>query len=262
MQEPNERRFEDQQDHDAPTLPYTEPQNPYASSEEARPSDSHTDEPQNPYAETPHGPPSAEPDASQNPYAPHEAASNDPAASPSPPSGADPAYIDDDGSLPGATTSEYYGPAMIGQPLPPVAAQSSKRNNIFWFAMGALSMLVLGLILSTSAYFIATSVNRSTPMKTLDAFCDSLRVENYEAAYENLSRKFQNTLTEADFEHLLSQDRVVGCTHGNADESRSVTSTNLKLVHASQGINNDIVTLTKDTNNTWKINDLSNAAGG
>jgi hypothetical protein len=159
-------------------------------------------------------------------------------------------------------SSGTFAPAGAGvpaTPLSPPSLRSNKRHALFWFAMGSLSMLLLGTILSASGYFLYSYLNRSTPMKTLDAFCEALQREDYENAYDHFSRRYQDTLTEADFASVLSMDKIVGCSHGAADDVKTVISTNLKLVHNSQGVNDDIVTLTKDANNNWKINDLRNA---
>lgn len=242
MQEPKDGHLNDQEGYDTPNSPYTESDNPYTSaipemSQETPPVASEQVVP--------------EPAASVPPLTLPEASPTDPSLATAPVSTGDP-NAPYQAPLPGTE-------AAPGSPTQPLSV--SKHRPAFWFSMGSLVTLLLVGILSTSTYFLYSYINRSTPVKTLDAFCEALQREEYENAYDHFSRHFQNMLTEADFETLLSQDKIVGCTHGSADDSKSVASTNLKLVHNSQGVNNDIVTLTKDGNNTWKINDLRDATG-
>lgn len=114
----------------------------------------------------------------------------------------------------------------------------------------ALSLLTLVLYL-----------NQSTPDRTLDAFCQALLQANYRSAYHQLSATLQRTISEDAFAVPLSQDRVTACTHSNAGTfgSSSVLS-QLTLVHASQGRNTDVVTLTKDAGREWKIDDIARAS--
>lgn len=132
---------------------------------------------------------------------------------------------------------------------PPPARQRRKR----WLIVGILVAL---LLLSIPTFFIVRYITRSTPDNTLDAFCNALQQENYPSAYARFSPRLQHTMPEATFASIFSQDKVNACTHGTTgDAGTSVTNT-IKLVHASKGVNNDIVTLTKDSNDSWKIDDI------
>jgi len=122
-------------------------------------------------------------------------------------------------------------------------------------------------VLATLAYValslltLVLSVHQSTPDRTLDAFCQALLQANYRSAYRQFSVTLQQTISEDAFAAPLSQDRVTACTHSNAGTfgSRNVLS-QLTLVHASQGRNTDVVALTKDAGNQWKIDDISRAS--
>jgi hypothetical protein len=152
-----------------------------------------------------------------------------------------------------------FYPAPPYPPAPPApfvanAPPVRKRRRVgCWITAGALVVLVLA---SVAAFFVIGYFNRSTPDKTLDAFCNALQQADYQSAYGQFSATLQHTISEAAFAATFAQDKVVACTHGSTGDSGSSVTNNLALVHASKGINRDIVTLIKDSNNTWKINDI------
>ena len=122
-----------------------------------------------------------------------------------------------------------------------------------WIIVG---MLVVLLLVSIPSFFIVSYITRSTPDKTLDAFCNALQQEDYQSAYAQFSTRLQRTISEAAFAAVFSRDKVSACTHGTSDDTGNSVTNNMKLVHASKGVNNDIVTLTKDSNENWKIDDI------
>jgi hypothetical protein len=141
------------------------------------------------------------------------------------------------------------------QPLqPPVVLPPPKRRRRGRWVLAAI--VVVLLLASIAAFFIARYVIRSTPAKTLDAFCSALQQGDYRSAYTQFSPRLQHTIAESAFAAIFSQDKVSVCTHGaGEDAGTSVTST-IHLVHVSRGVNNDVVTLTKDSSDTWRIDDI------
>ncbi|MBE3559588.1 MAG: hypothetical protein IMW89_10225 [Ktedonobacteraceae bacterium] len=186
------------------------------------------------------------PDQSGMHYVPPEQSSESTVQSPS--RSYSPSEAPSQPALPHAATLQ----AGAGASAEKIAVSSRRPPTL----LIVLSSVVALLIIGAAAVFTYTYFNRSTPMKTLDAFCQSLQQENYHGAYNAFSKSFQTSLTEQEFTSILSQDKVVTCTHGQVDDTQSKAVTSLKLVHRSQGVNNDIVTLTKDENNEWKISDL------
>lgn len=124
----------------------------------------------------------------------------------------------------------------------------------WWIASGILAILTLA---SVSCLLFLGSLNRSTPDRTLDTFCQSLLQADYRSAYDQFSAALQRTLSEEAFAAPLSQDRVTACTHSMASALGKSVLSQLKLVHISRGRNTDIVTLVKDSKNDWKIDDIS-----
>ena len=128
-----------------------------------------------------------------------------------------------------------------------------KSRHRLWITTSIIAVL---LLVSVTCLFVIRYVNRPTPNKTLDVFCNALQHEDCPSAYDQFSKKLQRTVSETTFASILSQDKVIACTHGPTNDSGSSTKTGLKLVHASKGINNDVVTLSRDSNNDWKIDDI------
>jgi hypothetical protein len=155
-------------------------------------------------------------------------------------------------------TVQETEPGQIStEPVPAVPPENRRRRPKLWVLLGAIiAVLVLA---SVATFAIVSYINRSTPVKTLDAFCSALQRQDYPTAYNQFSKQLQSRLDETVFADILSQDKVISCTHGTADDSKTSATTSLKLVHVSKGVNNDLVTLTKQDNNEWKINDLQQA---
>ncbi len=130
-----------------------------------------------------------------------------------------------------------------------------KRTEPRWIFVSLL--LVLIAIVACTSFALSTYINHSTPQKTLDTFCSALQKQDYETAYAQFSPEMQLNFTENQFAQLLTTDAVTRCLHGAANEAGTSITTSLSLIHrASGGTNNDKVTLTKDSQGQWKINDL------
>lgn len=122
-----------------------------------------------------------------------------------------------------------------------------------WIVSGILVVLVL---VSISSLLFINYTNRSTPDKTLDAFCSSLLHANYRSAYEQFSAQLQRNISEEVFAASFTQDAITTCTHDTTDDFGNRVTSVLKLVHVSHGRNNNMITLVKDSNNNWKIDDI------
>ena len=144
----------------------------------------------------------------------------------------------------------FLPPSMPGPGSTPARRRGRRR---LWIITSVIAAL---LLISITGLFVIRYTNRPTPGKTLDIFCNALQGGDYRSAYDQFSKKLQGTVSETTFASILSQDKVIACTHGPTNDSGRSTTTGLKLVHASKGINNDVVTLSRDSNNDWKIDDI------
>jgi hypothetical protein len=78
--------------------------------------------------------------------------------------------------------------------------QKRSRRGL-WITLGAILgvLLIAGIALGVIGY-----QNRSTPTKTLNAFCTALKGEDYHTAYNQLSKSYQNQNgSEAEFAAAL-----------------------------------------------------------
>ena len=141
-------------------------------------------------------------------------------------------------------------------PIPIVLSTSptpKRSHSRLWIT---ISIIIVLLLSSVATFFIVNYVTRLPPGQTLDTFCAALQRGDYQSAYDQFSKRLQSTFSEATFATALSRDKVTACTHGAPDESGNSATTDLKLVHASKGVNTDIVTLTVDSKNNWKIDNF------
>ena len=151
-----------------------------------------------------------------------------------------------------------YMPSSAPPPgyMPPVApgyVQPPKKSlKWLWITLGIVGGLLL--VLCVICGFLIFFVNPSTPNKTLDTFCNDLNNKQYHDAYLQLSPGFQSSLSESAFTGTFS--RVNGCAHTDASENGSTSTANLTLTTSAGLTANPVVSLIKDGNNTWKINDL------
>jgi limonene-1,2-epoxide hydrolase len=118
------------------------------------------------------------------------------------------------------------------------------------FILIGLGLLVV-IVLSVAGYFY---FNRSTPEKTLDAFCNALQEQNYQTAYNQLSNSIQNRETELEFSNTSQAGgKVSTCTHSSANTTNNRATANMRLVTGSGQTSSSIVTLMADSGNIWKM---------
>jgi limonene-1,2-epoxide hydrolase len=144
-------------------------------------------------------------------------------------------------------------PADYDGPIPGyVPVEQVRRRNRRFLFIGLGLLVVIALALGGYFYF-----TRSTPEKTLDAFCNAMQVQDYQTAYNQLSASLQNRETELEFANTsLAGGKVSACTHSSANATRNQTTAKVTLVTGSGLRSNTIVTLMADSGNTWKLSML------
>ena len=149
-------------------------------------------------------------------------------------------------AYPGIVPPGYVGPTPGYVP----ATQERRKNRLLiWIGLGLGLLVVIGLAIGGYIYF-----TRSTPEKTLDAYCKALLGQDYLTAYNQLSTSLQTTERESQFVHTLeAQGRITSCTHGAANINGASALVNLVFLSSSGQSTNSPVTLTQDSANTWKI---------
>jgi limonene-1,2-epoxide hydrolase len=96
---------------------------------------------------------------------------------------------------------------------------------------------------------------RATPEKTIDAYCNALRGQDYTSAYSLLASSVQKTATETEF---AAKQQAVGhttiCTHDSANVTGNVATDNLTIVSGGQSYAGIISLIS--ANGDWKISVL------
>ena len=148
-------------------------------------------------------------------------------------------YVDVNGAQPLA----YVPPPPVAAPPPPYtvhqagytpappAGQKRGRRSL-WIVLGAVIALLL--IAGGIAFAVVLSANRSTPAKTLTAFCDALEKGDYQTAYNQLSSGLQAKIgSEATFAGAYTNNgglgKVTSCEVSNVNDGAGTGSINYRF---------------------------------
>lgn len=158
--------------------------------------------------------------------------------------------------------ADYASPQSYEQPSPtqpvpgmapayPAYAPPARRSRRRWLWIGLIIVVILGIAGGAAIVFFT----RATPEKTLDAYCNALRGQDYASAYTMLSSSLQHAATESEF---AAKQQAVGrttiCTHDSANVTGNEATANLTLI--SGGLSYaGIISLTSASGD-WKISVL------
>jgi len=141
-------------------------------------------------------------------------------------------------------------PPDFDGPIPGYMPIEQVRRRDRRFILIGLSLLVV-IALAIGGYFY---FNRSTPEKTLDAFCNAMQGQDYQTAYNQLSNSLQSTETELEFANTLrANGKVNSCTHSSAKTTNNKAIANVTIVNRSGQASSSNITLTADSGNIWKL---------
>ena len=116
-----------------------------------------------------------------------------------------------------------YMPAALGhlQPINPKSpihritipvrrlADNVMDNSSVWLISIAFLVCLALVIVITVNLYISNVLD--DPNRPLNNFCNALNNGDYQAAYDELSPRWQSTMSEADFVQYMQQQQVVGC---------------------------------------------------
>jgi len=147
----------------------------------------------------------------------------------------------------------------IYQPSPPypgtlvhAPTQPRKRRGL-WIILGAIAaVLVIGLVL----FGVIGYVNRSTPTKSLNAFCSALKSGDYQTAYNQLASGLQSKVgSEAQFAagyaSNLGLGKITNCTVTTVNDAAGTGTISTTFASGSTVV--DDYTFVNESG-TWKIN--------
>ncbi len=140
-----------------------------------------------------------------------------------------PAYV---GSQP------YSYPQGASYPGAPVTAPPTQRPNRrgLWIILGAIGgLVVIGLVL----FGVIAYVNRSTPTKSLNAFCNALKSGDYQTAFNQLDSGLQSKFgAEAQFAAGYASNegmgKITSCTVTSVDDGAGTGTINYTLGQGSK----------------------------
>ena len=141
-------------------------------------------------------------------------------------------------------------PPDFDGPIPGyMAIEQVRRRDRRFILIGLILLVVIALAIGGYFYF-----NRSTPEKTLDAFCNAMQGQDYQTAYNQLSNSLQSSETELEFANTLrANGKVNSCTHSSAKTGNKNATANLTIVNRSGQATRSSITLTTDSGNIWKL---------
>lgn len=145
-----------------------------------------------------------------------------------------------------AGTYPGYAPFPGYAPSPPT--RGSRRR---WLWIGLIVVILLGIAGGAAIVYFT----RATPEKTIDAYCNALRGQDYRSAYNLLASSLQKIETEAEFAGgQQAIGRTTICTHDTPNVTGNEATTNLTLVSGGQNYTG-LISLSQ-ADNTWKISVL------
>ncbi len=149
-------------------------------------------------------------------------------------------------------------PAGYVGPIPGyVPIEQVRRRDRRFILIGVGLLVVIALAVGGYIYF-----TRSTPEKTLDVFCNAMRGQDYQTAFNQLSLSLQRSETELEFAHTSQAGGKVGaCTHSPATTTSNLATANVTLVTGSGQSSSTTVTLIMDSGSAWKISMLPTSPG-
>ena len=129
----------------------------------------------------------------------------------------------------------------------PIKQVRRRDRRFILIGLGLLFMIALAV----GSYFY---FNRSTPEKTLDAFCNAMKGQDYQTAYNQLSNSLQSNETENEFANTLrANGKVNTCTHSSANTTNNKATANVTIVTGSGQASISSIILTADSGNIWKL---------
>ena len=149
-------------------------------------------------------------------------------------------------------TPGYPPPPVPSYAAPGTVQQKSRRG--LWITLGVIGGVLLLFCIACSVFVYAA---RSTPGKTLTTFCNALKSQDYQTAYDQLSTGLKNQFTESQFAAAFSNNggsgNVTNCSVSNTSDNGTTGNGTITYTFANGSTVIDDYRLV-DESGEWKIN--------
>jgi hypothetical protein len=153
---------------------------------------------------------------------------------------------------------QYAPPApSYGQPpaqpygaYPPLAAPKKSNRRLFII----LGSVIGGIVLLCIVFSVIAAAVRSTPEKTLTTYCNALKSQDYQTAYDQFSRANQSQESEAQFASAFTSTRVTvtNCSVSNTSDDGTLGQGTMSYT-TNANVNGIIDYQLIQENGVWKI---------
>jgi hypothetical protein len=97
----------------------------------------------------------------------------------------------------------------------------------------------------------------SSPDQVLNSYCQDIQSGAYQQAYDEYSTKLKSKVTSSQLTQMWADQHLDSCTHNSVVESTNAANTTLSTHDFfTKNITNYSVTLIRDGNNGWKIDNI------
>lgn len=161
-----------------------------------------------------------------------------------------PAYPAAQPAYPQAGYPQPAYPQPAGYPQPGFPPQKKSRVGLW------VTLIIILVVLIGGGGALAYSLTRSTPQKTLAAYCDGWKTSNAQEIYNQIDSAGQSRTTLADVQTLIDAVNKVGgvktCTVSNVQQNGSTATATVTLTTGNGNTGSETDTLIQE-NGTWKL---------
>lgn len=145
-------------------------------------------------------------------------------------------------------TPGYPPPPVPSYAAPGTTQQKSRRG--LWITLGIIGGVLLLFCIACTVFTLV--VGSSTPTKTLQTYCDSLKKGDDQTAYNQYSSSFKSQLSESQFASSLNGVNISDCLISNVNDNGTTgTGTITYTGNGGRSVTIDYTLI--DENGTWKI---------
>jgi hypothetical protein len=124
---------------------------------------------------------------------------------------------------------------------------------IFFIVFSGFVFTFISQVIGSSSF----PTNLSSPDQVLNSYCQDIQSGAYQQAYDEYSTKLKSKVTSSQLTQMWADQHLDSCTHNSVVESTNAANTTLSTHDFfTKNITNYNVTLIRDGNNGWKIDNI------